>query len=119
MPAPIADSWASSSTSTTAPGSGPVAAGANNAPVGSSVGSSGRDGAVAICSAEGEPARVTYMPRVDLAEVGFTPDGFTLTMPTRPRWQVGAAAMKGWGRWRTLACHVDDSSQTSVTPSLC
>lgn len=31
---------------------------------------------------------VTYMPRLDPAEVGFTPEGFLLDMPTRPRWQV-------------------------------
>lgn len=31
---------------------------------------------------------VTYMPRLDPAEVGFTPEGFLLDMPTRPQWQV-------------------------------
>lgn len=30
----------------------------------------------------------TYMPRLDPAHVGFTPEGWTLGMPTRPAWQV-------------------------------
>jgi hypothetical protein len=102
MPAQTADSSASSPTSTTAPGSGPAAAGALDVPGGSSIGSSGRDGANVTCSAEGEPARVIYMPRVDLAEVGFTPEGFTLTMPTRAKWQVGADA-RVWGQLAQLA----------------
>jgi hypothetical protein len=32
---------------------------------------------------------VDYMPRLKPAEVGFTPEGFELDMPTRPAWQVG------------------------------
>lgn len=41
-------------------------------------------------SAEPVPAQLTYMPRLNPAEVGFTPEGCTLGMPTRPAWQVRA-----------------------------
>lgn len=92
MPAHMADTSASPTTSAAAPGSGLAAAGAPSAADGSSggssCGSSGRNTATVMHSAEDKAAGVTYMPRVDLAEVGFTPEGFTLTMPTRPKWQV-------------------------------
>lgn len=41
------------------------------------------------------PPAVTYMPRLDPAEVGFTPQGFTLDMPTRPQWQVSGVTPAG------------------------
>jgi hypothetical protein len=30
----------------------------------------------------------TFMPRLDPAEVGYTAEGWSLGMPTRPKWQV-------------------------------
>lgn len=36
-------------------------------------------------------SEVTYMPRLSPEEVGFTPAGFQLGMPTRPHWQVSLA----------------------------
>uniref|UniRef100_A0A383VR41 Guanine nucleotide-binding protein-like 1 n=1 Tax=Tetradesmus obliquus TaxID=3088 RepID=A0A383VR41_TETOB len=44
--------------------------------------------AAAAAAAEAAAAAgVVYMPRLDPAEVGFTPEGFALDMPTRPAWQ--------------------------------
>lgn len=40
----------------------------------------------------GPAAAVVYTPRLDPAEVGFTPAGFQLDMPARPQWQVRRAA---------------------------
>jgi hypothetical protein len=50
---------------------------------------------VASTDGSGRAASVVYMPRLDPREVGFTPAGFQLDMPTRPQWQV---------RTRSLLC---------------
>jgi hypothetical protein len=51
--------------------------------------------AEAAAQADGAAAGVLYMPRLDPAEVGFTPEGFALDMPTRPAWQVRRNAPYG------------------------
>lgn len=43
---------------------------------------------VASTDSSGPAAAVVYMPRLDPVEVGFTPAGCQLDMPTRPQWQV-------------------------------
>lgn len=51
----------------------------------------GTDNSAATAAEASTPAAaagVVYMPRLDPAEVGFTPEGFALDMPTRPAWQV-------------------------------
>jgi hypothetical protein len=40
---------------------------------------------------------VAYMPKLDASEVGWTPEGFELDMPTRPQWQVCACVLSSCG----------------------
>jgi hypothetical protein len=47
--------------------------------------SEGHDSAAA---ADPGASQVTFMPRLDPAKVGYTPEGWSLGMPTRPKWQV-------------------------------
>jgi hypothetical protein len=44
------------------------------------------------------------MPRLDPAEVGFTPEGFELDMPTRPNWQVSRSSAVANTRCGGPAC---------------